>query len=141
MDQGLLGKIMDLSLESGGCVKFDLKAIDPRIHYALCGVGNGRTLENFETAAKRIAERPKPPPLVASTLLVPGYINEQEVGAIATFIAELNPDIPYSLLGFHGDFLMRDMPPTSRQQAQLCLEAAGAAGLSHVRIGNVHVLR
>jgi len=141
MSPALLEKMMDLSLESGGCVKFDLKAMDKSIHYALCGVDNSRTLENFAAAARRITERPEPPPLVASTLLVPGYIDTQEVQAIASFIAELDPNIPYALLGFHGDFLMVDLPPTSWKQAEACLAAAEAAGLKRVRIGNVHILR
>jgi pyruvate formate lyase activating enzyme len=141
MSPQLLDKMMNLSLESGGCVKFDLKAMNRNIHLALCGVDNGRTLENFAAAAKRIPERPEPPPLIASTLLVPGYIDAQEVKAIALFIAELDPNIPYVLLGFHGDFLMTDLPPTSREQAQSCLAAAEAAGLKRVRIGNIHILR
>lgn len=141
MSPELLDKMMDLSLESGGCVKFDLKAMDAKIHYALCGVDNRRTFANFATAAKRIAERPEPPLLIASTLLVPGYIETQEVKAIASFIAKLDPNIPYALLGFHGDFLMTDMPSTSWKQAENCLEAAKAAGLKRVRIGNVHILR
>ena len=141
MNPRLLEKMMNVSLESGGCVKFDLKAMDRNIHRALCGVDNRRTLENFAAAARRIHERPQPPPVIASTLLVPGYIDADEVGAIAAFIAQLDPEIPYALLGFHGDFLMRDMPPTSRQQAQDCLAAAQAAGLKRVRIGNPHLLR
>jgi pyruvate formate lyase activating enzyme len=141
MSPQLLHKMMSLSLESGGCVKFDLKAMNRNIHLALCGVDNGRTLENFAAAARRISERHQPPPLVASTLLVPGYIDAQEVGAIASFIADLDPSIPYALLGFHGDFLMTDLPPTSRKHAQSCLAAAEAAGLKRVRIGNVHILR
>ena len=141
MNPKLLDKMMSLSLESGGCVKFDLKAMEPNIHYALCGVDNKRTLENFARAAQRIAERPEPPPLVASTLLVPGYIEAQEINAIASFIANINPDIPYALLGFHGDFLMTDLPRTSWDQANRCLEAARGAGLKRVRIGNTHILR
>lgn len=121
--------------------KFDLKAMDANIHLALCGVDNSRTLENFAAAARRIPERPQPPPLIASTLLVPGYIDAGEVKAIASFIAELNPNIPYALLGFHGDFLMTALPPTSWKQAQSCLAAANAAGLTRVRIGNIHILR
>jgi pyruvate formate lyase activating enzyme len=132
--------MMDLSLQSGGCLKFDLKAMDPNIHYALCGVSNERTLENFSRAAQRIAERPQPPPLIASTLLVPGYIDAQEVKAIASFIAKLDPNIPYALLGFHGDFLITDLPRTSWEQANRCLEAAKEAGLKRVRIGNTHIL-
>jgi pyruvate formate lyase activating enzyme len=137
----LLEQMVELSLESGGCVKFDLKAMDANIHRGLCGVDNRRTLENFAAAAERISERPDPPLLVASTLLVPGYIDAQEVSAIASFIADLDPTIPYALLGFHGDFLMTDLPPTSWKQAESCLEAAKAAGLKRVRLGNVHILR
>jgi pyruvate formate lyase activating enzyme len=141
MGPDLLNEMMDLSLESGGCVKFDFKAVNPNVHLALCGVSNARTLENFTAAAQRISERPDPPPLVASTLLVPGYIDAQEVAAIASFIANLDPNIPYALLGFHGDFLMTDLPPTSRKAAENCLAAAEAEGLKRVRLGNVHILR
>jgi pyruvate formate lyase activating enzyme len=141
MSPELLDEMMSLSVESGGCIKFDLKAMDANIHYALCGVDNRRTLENFARAARTIPERPEPPPLVASTLLVPGYIDAQEVKAIASFIAELSPNIPYALLGFHGDFLMTDLPTTSWKQAESCLEAAKAAGLKRVRMGNTHILR
>lgn len=137
----LLDRMMDLSLESGGCVKFDLKAFDPNLHRALCGVGNERTLENFAAAARRVEERPDPPPLIASTLLVPGYVDREEVSQIASYVADLDPDIPYSLLGFHGDFLMSDLDATSRSQADGCVEAARQAGLTTVHVGNEHILR
>lgn len=140
MHPGLLRRAMDLSLASGGCVKFDLKACDPVLHRALSGVSNHRTLENFSYAASRIPERSDPPPLVASTLMVPGYVDAEEVGRIAAFIAGLDRDIPYSLLAFHPRHAMGDLPPTSRDQAEECRDAALAAGLSRVRIGNVHLL-
>jgi pyruvate formate lyase activating enzyme len=140
MNSELLDEMMTLSLESGGCVKFDLKAMDKNIHSALCGIGNEHTLENFAMASRRISERAEPPPLVASTLLVPGYIDADEVKAIASFIAKLDPNIPYALLGFHGDFLMTDLPSTSWKQAESCLEAAKATGLKRVRLGNVQIL-
>jgi pyruvate formate lyase activating enzyme len=141
MSPGLLDEMIELSLESGGCIKFDLKAMDKNIHFALCGADNQQTLSNFSAVARRIPDRPRPPLLVASTLLIPGYIDAREVKAIASFIADLGPDIPYALLGFHGDFLMTDLPATSRLQAQNCLEAARSMGLKHVRLGNVHILR
>jgi len=65
---------------------------------------------------------------------------DQEVKTIASFIAELDPNIPYALLGFHGDFLMADLPPTSWKQAEDCFAAAKAAGLKRVRIGSIHIL-
>ena len=73
--------------------------------------------------------------------MVPGYIDAQEVGHIAEFIESLNPEIPYSLLAFHPDYKMTDLPSTSLRQAQECLEAARKAGLKRVRVGNVHLLR
>jgi pyruvate formate lyase activating enzyme len=136
----LLDEMLDLSLESGGCLKFDLKAWNDDLHRALTGVSNARTRENFARAAARIPERPDPPPLIASTLLVPGYVDEEEVGAIARFLASLDPDLPYSLLAFHPQFCLTDLPTTSRAHAERCLRAALAAGLNRVKLGNVGLL-
>lgn len=141
MHRALLKQAAKLSLDSGGCIKFDLKAWDKALHIALCGVSNERTLENFELLAGYIQKRLQPPFLVASTLLVPGYIDKEEVFRIARFIASLDQDIPYALLAFHPDFLMTDLPTTSFHHAEECLEAARSAGLSRVRLGNVHLLR
>ena len=130
-----------LSLESGGCIKVDLKAWDGRLHRALCGAGNEMTLENFRNWSKWMDRRPEPPFLVASTLLVPGYVDEREVGAIAAFLARLNPEIPYSLLAFHPTFYLKDLPTTSRTHARRCLEAASRAGIRRLHVGNAHLLR
>jgi pyruvate formate lyase activating enzyme len=87
-----------------------------------------------------VPERPDPPFLVASTLLVPGYVGEEEVSKIASFIARLNPDIPYALLGFAPQFCLDDFPTTSVAQAEACVEAAKRAGLRRVRLGNHHLI-
>ena len=84
--------------------------------------------------------RPVPPLLIASTLLVPGYIDEDEISSIAKFIASINPEIPYSLLGFYPHFYMSDLPVASKSLAQRCLIAAQEGGLKNVRIGNAHLL-
>lgn len=140
MHPRLLEQAVDLSLSTGGCLKFDLKAWDDDLHQALTGVSNRRTLDNFQRAAESIASRPDPPLLVASTLLVPGYIDADEVGHIARFIANLDPDIPYALLGFHPHFFVPDLPRTSVCHADEAESAARAAGLRRVRIGNRHLL-
>jgi pyruvate formate lyase activating enzyme len=129
-----------LSLESGGCIKFDLKTWDEGLHLALCGVTNRKTLDNFKKLAELSHTRLEPPLLIASTLLVPGYVDETEISGIAHFIADLNPDIPYSLLGFYPNFLFDDLPTTSRSHALRCKEAAADAGLSNVHLGNLHLL-
>jgi len=127
-------------MESGGCIKFDLKAYDQRLHLALCGVSNERTLENFAWLANMAEERTAPPFLIASTLLVRGYVDEEEVRRIAGFIATLNTDIPYALLAFYPHFFMADLPTTSRNHALRCREAALKQGLKNIRVGNLHLL-
>ncbi len=136
----LMDRALDLSLSTGGCVKFDLKAHDDNLHRALTGASNRYTLENFARAAARFDERPTPPPVVASTLLVPGYVDAEEVSRIARFIADLNPAIPYALLGFAPHFLFPDLPRTSVRHAEEAEAAARAAGLHTVCIGNRHLL-
>ncbi len=140
MSKRLLREMTDSALESGGCIKIDLKAWNEILHMALTGVTNRRTLTNFEWLAQRASSRPEPPLLIASTLVVPGYIDAREVSLIAGFIASLNPEIPYSLLGFHPDYRMTDLAATSRKQARECLEAAPHAGLLRVKVGNMHLL-
>jgi pyruvate formate lyase activating enzyme len=141
MNPRLLKKAAELSLQSWGNVKFDLKAWDEGLHYALCGVSNQWTLSNFRHLAELIVQRPDPPFLVASTLLVPGYVDEEEVSQITKFIASLDPNIPYKLLAFYPQFYMQDLPTTSRKHAQRCLELANKAGLRRVTVGNIHLLR
>ena len=90
--------------------------------------------------ARRVDQRPRPPLLIASTLLVPGYIDETEVAGIAKFIADLNPKIPYSLLAFHPQFYLNDLPTTAKSHALRCRDVALDAGLANVHIGNMHLL-
>jgi pyruvate formate lyase activating enzyme len=139
-DPRLMGRAVELALSTGGCVKFDLKAHDPALHRALTGADNAQTLENFARAAARFAERSDPPLVVASTLLVPGYVDAQEVGRMARFIAGFDPDIPYTLLAFAPHFAMRDLGYTTREEAEAAEAAARAAGLTRIRIGNRHLL-
>jgi len=140
VNQPYLNMMAQVSLQSGGCIKCDLKAWDEGLHKALCGVTNGKTLYNFQTLSKLISDRPDPPFLIASTLLVPGYVDEQEVDRIARFVSALDPHIPYSLLGFHPAFYLNDLPVTSRTHALRCQEIARSAGLTRVHIGNKHML-
>lgn len=131
----------ELALESGGCIKFDLKVKDPQLHQALCGTSNKNTFENFEKLWDTFGnERADPPILIASTLMVPGYIEVEDVKAVSEFLAELDPTIPYALLAFHPDFNMLDMGTTTRKTALECQAAAKKAGLTRVKLGNMHLV-
>lgn len=128
------------SLESGGCIKFDLKAYDQSLHYALTGISNLQTFENFRLAARGFGERLNKPLVLASTLLVPGYVDDRQVRKIADFIASIDDRIPYALLAFAPNFYMADLPCTTTEEALRAEEAAREAGLKNVRLGNRHLL-
>ena len=108
--------------------------------FFLSGVPNKGQKENFKYLVNFHRLRPDPPFLIASTLLVPGYVDMVEVEGIARFIASLDPSIPWTLLGFHPDFYLSDLPPTPRSYAFSCLEIAKKAGIKELHIGNMHLL-
>jgi len=130
----------ELSLESGGIVKFDLKAWSEKLSLALCGVPTRPSFDNFRRVAEELLPAAGHPLLTATTLLVPGYVDEEEVGKIAEFIARLSPEIPYSLLVFYPAYCLSDLPVTPLEQAIRCYRAAVGAGLRHVHVGNLHLL-
>jgi len=138
----LLDEMAELSRQTGGVVRIDLKAFDDRIHKALCGISNQSTLRNFQRLVSSAQRRDESNgfQIVASTPLLPGYIDPYEVDQIARFIAGVDPDLPYILLASRPDFSMSDLPSTSEQHAWQAEQAARAAGLKHVYLGNRHLL-
>ncbi len=140
MNKRFLEQMIDIALSSGGCIKFDLKAWDENLHRALTGVTNKRTLENFKKAGEYTAYRAVPPLIIGSTLLIPGYIDEEEVRSISKFIASVDPNIPYSLLAFYPHFYMKDLPLITKEFAYKCVNIAKEEGLRHVHLGNIHLL-
>lgn len=135
-----LDRFIELSLESGGGIKADLKCWSSEVLYALSGVRHRQPYENFKRLARRHRERPEVPLARASTLLVPGYVDDEEIRSIASFIADLDPTIPYSLLAFHPTYFMADMPYTKRRDAERFLRICEREGLGRVRIGNPWLL-
>ncbi len=137
----LVDKCMQIAVNSGGNIKFDLKSFNEKLNLALCGVSNSRTLENFKYLANNYfgSRGESMPEMSACTLLVPGYVNHEEVEQIAKFISEINNEIPYSLLVFHPDYQMNDLPITPRKQANKCFETA-KTHLTHVNLGNKFLL-
>ncbi len=122
---------------SGGMIKFDLKFFDENLNIALCGTSNRATLENFSYFAENF--RKVPPLVCASTLIIPGYVDDEEVGKIARFISQFNREIPYVLLGFWPQFYFKDIPPTSKQLMEKCFLKASKY-LKNVVVGNTHLL-
>lgn len=128
-------KSAELSSRSNGTVKFDLKAWNEFLHMLLTGRSPERVRKNFEVIGRKYPEV-----ISATTLLVPYYVDEHEIDGIASFIASINENIPYSLLVFHPDFKLTDLPITPRDQVIRCYKSA-KKHLKNVNIGNLHLLR
>jgi pyruvate formate lyase activating enzyme len=136
----LVKRAAELSYASGGNIKFDLKCFEPALSMALSGVDNKRSYENFAMIAREYrGRRSELPMLTATTLLVPGYVDASEVESIARFISDLDRGIPYSLLVFHPNYLMVDLPVTPRRQVEECYSVAKRY-LDRVHVGNLHLL-
>lgn len=134
-----LDKIAGVVETTGGTFKFDLKAVTPQIYQVLTGVSNTVVLKNFKELASLKRDR-EGEFLVASILLVPGYIDIPEVTRLCSFIAKNDSTIPTALLGFSPHHAMSDLPRTSLAHARAALEVANDQGLDNVRIGNLGLL-
>ncbi len=133
-------KCMKIAIKTGGNIKFDLKSFNEKLNLALCGVSNKRTLENFKFLAENyFGIRKGLFEISACTLMVPGYTNHEEVKQIAKFVSSINPEIPYSLLVFHGAYQMWDLGITPQKQALKSLDVAKKY-LKNVHLGNKFLL-
>jgi len=60
-------------------------------------------------------------------------VDAEEVRNLASFIAEVDSRVPYTLLAFYPQYVMTDLPTTSRELAIKCHDAAEKY-LENVRI-------
>jgi pyruvate formate lyase activating enzyme len=73
-----------------------------------------------------------------TTLLVPGLNDsEDELRAMAEWLAEVDPAMPWHVTAFHPDYEMLDRPRTSQRALARAYEIGRQAGLHHVYVGNV----
>jgi len=73
-----------------------------------------------------------------TTLLVPGLNDaEDELRAMAGWLAEVDPDMPWHVTAFHPDYEMLDRPRTPQRALARAYEIGSQAGLRYVYVGNV----
>jgi pyruvate formate lyase activating enzyme len=142
--EDLLQQAGTIAHASGGNIKFDLKAppsAGSALNEIMSGVKNDQAFTNFELLFNDIGRDSASgiPVQMATILLVPGYVDVPEVEAIARFVGNLDPEIPLSLLIFHPQWNMRDLPITPRKQALECREAASRF-CNNVHVGNLNLL-
>lgn len=72
------------------------------------------------------------------TLLVPGFNDsEEELRAIAGFLAEISCDIPWHVTAFHADYKLLDPRDTTPADLLRAAEIGRQAGLRYVYAGNI----
>jgi pyruvate-formate lyase-activating enzyme len=128
---GLTPANLDL-LAAAGLDAFwlDIKAHDAGLYHRLCDTDNATVL----AAPAEILERGMV--LEVLTVLIPGWVETDEIRAIARLLAALDPTIPYTLLAFFPAYQLQHVPTPTMTQMLLAYQAAHKAGLLNVKLGN-----
>jgi pyruvate formate lyase activating enzyme len=111
--------------------KVDLKSFDDR-HYRELGGRLQPILDTIQWLHKAGVW------VEIVTLLVPGFNDsEQELRAMAAFLAGVSPDIPWHVTAFHQDYRMQDPANTTPQMLQRAAQIGRDAGLRYIYAGNL----
>ena len=111
--------------------KVDLKSFDDRRYHEL-----GGRLGPILDSIRRIHQMGFWLEIV--TLVVPGFNDSvAELTAIAAFLADISPDIPWHVTAFHEDYKMFGQGNTGVAALQRAAEIGRAAGLRYVYAGNL----
>ncbi len=92
-----LKRVIDIATS----ISFEIKAYDDDVHRMLTGAPSAPVLRNAKVLATTARESIR----VFRTVVIPG-ITDRQVLKIAAFIAEIDPTIPYRLIGFRPNFIL-----------------------------------
>lgn len=113
-------------------INIDIKAFSEEFYHKICKASLAPVLENVRLLHQLGVW------VEITTLIIPGLNDSSsELQAIAAFIKEIDPEIPWHVTAFHPTFKMRDRPPTPAATLQRARELGLAEGLSHVYEGNL----
>ncbi|MHA1992619.1 MAG: AmmeMemoRadiSam system radical SAM enzyme [Candidatus Hodarchaeales archaeon] len=110
--------------------KIDLKSFSDKNYRSL-----GGTLEAVLDSIKGVYNRGMWLEIV--TLVIPGFNDsDDELRQIADFVANISPDIPWHVTGFHKDYKMTDPDNTSSKTLVKSAKIGREEGLNYVYPGN-----
>jgi pyruvate-formate lyase-activating enzyme len=111
----------------------DIKAYDNEVHKKLTGVSNEWVLKLPEEMLRRDFV------LEVLSLYIPGWVETDQIENIANLLAELDENIPFTILAFFPQHEMKDVTSPTLDQMLSAYDTARAKGLKHVRMGNTGV--
>ena len=129
---GLTSTNLDL-FRAAGIDSFwlDIKAHDEGAHRRLTGSSNERILG----LPAEIVERGFV--LEVSTVYIPGWVEEDQIGCIAGSLARVDSGTPYAIIAFIPEHELKGVRPPDFREMVGAFEAARDAGLENVRLGNL----
>jgi len=126
-------KVLKKSDSKLDAINIDLKSFSEDFYRKLCGA----QLENVLNCIKEFQKAGTWVEL--TTLLIPGRNNSpDELAQMASWIRDLDKNIPWHVTAFFPTHELRNVPPTTREEIATALEIGKEAGLRHVYGGNLH---
>jgi len=131
---GLTPENLDIFRDAGiDSFWLDIKAYHDEVHKRLTGCHNDWILRLPEEIKRRDFI------LEVLSLYIPGWVEEDQIEHIARLIASVDPKIPFTILAFFPEYLLRDVLSPNLSQMLSAYEACIKAGLKQVRLGNIGV--
>jgi len=110
----------------------DLKSMREEFYQRICGAHLKPVLENIKRFYQAGIW------LELTTLVIPGQNDSvEELMAIAAFIADISPDIPWHVSAFHPIYKMKNVPITPLEKLKEARKIGQKAGLKHIHLGNI----
>ncbi len=129
---GLTPKNLDLLKDDVDSFWLDIKAYDERVYKALCGATNRWILKVPEWIVERGFV------LEVCTLYIPNWVEVNQIEKIAKMIAEIDPEIPFTILAYFPEYKLHERSPTLSEMIS-AYSSAVEAGLKNVKLGNIGV--
>jgi len=125
-----LDKLKDSGVDS---FWLDIKAFDEKVYKKLCGTTNEWILKAPYEILKRGFT------LEVLTLFIPGWVEDEQIIKISKLLAELNPEIPLTILAFFPSYKMNNVKSPNLFDMIRVYKKVKEIGLKNVKLGNCRV--
>jgi pyruvate formate lyase activating enzyme len=113
-------------------INIDVKAYSEKFYHQICGGRLAQVLDNVRYFFDHGVW------VEVTTLVIPGLNDsDEELGAIARFLATIDHQLPWHVSAFRPIFQMLDRPATPPMKLHSARDIGQSAGLKHVYTGNI----